>query len=466
VPADAILLEGKPVQVDQAALTGESLPVTLGPGSLALMSSALKQGHINAIVVSTGPRTFIGNAARMMAEVKHQGNLQKILLNITIILCAVSVVLCGAIFAKLMATPTDPNALLDGPNQSRFLQSLSVVVVILVASIPVAIEVVVTSTMAVGSHMMAEKKVIVARLSAIEELAGMTILCSDKTGTLTLNQLSLREPVLFAATSSDEMMFYAALASKRAGDLDAIDHCVHQNTKDIKLDARSPIHGDTPTVDKMSDLLSSFVEEDFTPFDPVSKRTEALVRCPDGTRIKVSKGAPQKVLALAHNKHEIGDAVNKAVDELSARGFRALGVAMCRVEPGAAGVVAEKWHVCGVISLFDPPRPDTKHTIEQAIANGIEVKMITGDHKKIAEETCRELGMGSNILRTDVLDDPAMTKEQRHKIILESHGGCDCVRCAALLVSVPPVAPACLVATKAPISLPPFSSFRLCRGDA
>jgi magnesium-transporting ATPase (P-type) len=159
IPADAILLEGRPVQVDQAALTGESLPATAGPGSLVMMSSALKQGHIRAIIVDTGKNTFIGRAAGMMASVQHQSNLHRILLQITIVLLIICIIACACIFARLMTSPDPPYAVWDGAGDSKFLRSLSVVVVILVASIPVAIEVVVTSTMAVGSHVMASKKV-------------------------------------------------------------------------------------------------------------------------------------------------------------------------------------------------------------------------------------------------------------------------------------------------------------------
>jgi magnesium-transporting ATPase (P-type) len=182
---------------------------------------------------------------------------------------------CAAIFARLMTYPAQSDSVEQGAG-SFALQCLSIVVVILVASIPVAIEVVVTSTMAVGSHVMASKKVIVARLSAIEELAGMTVLCSDKTGTLTLNKLSLREPVLLAAKDKDELTMYAALASKREGDLDAIDFCINN--------ALTP---------EAKAVIASYTELDHVPFDPVSKRTLSTIKKADGSLLKVSKGAPQ-----------------------------------------------------------------------------------------------------------------------------------------------------------------------------
>ena len=248
---------------------------------------------------------------------------------------------------------------------------------------------------------MAQKKVIVARLSAIEELAGMTVLCSDKTGTLTLNKLSLRDPILIGAADAGELMFYAALASMRKGDLDAIDTCIS---------AAVP--------EPWRSQLADHVEEDFTPFDPVAKRTEAVVLAPDGSRFKVSKGAPQVILRLCHNKAEIAAQVTASVDELAARGFRSLGVAVSRAPPEGE----PRWEYSGVLSLFDPPRPDSKATIADAVAYGVMVKMITGDHGKIAKETCRELGMGTTILNADILDDKTVPGDELDRVIMEAHG--------------------------------------------
>ena len=411
VPADAILLEGLPVLVDQAALTGESLPATAGPGSLVFMSSALKQGHIQAVVVATGKDSFMGNAARLMASVVHKGRLHHILLNITIVLCILCILACAAIFAKLMTAPEPPGAVTDGAGDSKGLKALAVVVVILVASIPVAIEVVVTSTMAVGSHVMSHHKVIVARLSAIEELAGMTVLCSDKTGTLTLNQLELREPLLVAATSRDDAVYYAALASKRTGNMDAIDKVIADAVKTLPP--------------ALVATLNAQREIETVPFDPVSKRTVVTLEGADGVRYKVAKGAPQVILRMAHNYATIRPIVEQQVNDLASRGFRALGVALAR------DAATERWEYMSVLSLFDPPRHDTAATIRAAIANGVDVKMVTGDQAAIAKETCRQLGMGTNILRTDVLDadmkglspsEAAARQSVIDHVIMEAHG--------------------------------------------
>ena len=344
VPADAMLLLGQQsMEVDQAALTGESLPVTIEPGEKLKMGSAIKRGEAKGVVVATGPNTFFGKAAGMIAGVVHQGRFQLILFRITLGLLALCLSMCAVIFIKLLVTPdTAAEAAATG---SKLMRSVSVVVVILVASIPIAIEVVCTSTLAVGSRRLAQKKVIVARLSAIEELAGMTILCSDKTGTLTLNKLSLRDPIIMGKMDVKSIVFYAALASKReVGNQDAIDFCI---TQAVPVEDRPRLH--------------SFKEVNFVPFNPTDKRTEATIRGPDGAVFRVTKGAPQVracngritfhlcvsttcplctprhqfcdatlqvILRLCHNKAELKSRVETAVQELADRGFRALGVAI------------------------------------------------------------------------------------------------------------------------------------------
>ena len=393
VPADATLLPGMQMQVDQSALTGESLPVNIHPGDKLKMGSAIKRGESKAVVVATGLNTFFGKAAGLIASVESHGRFQKILFNITLILLVLCLVIAAIIFVKLQFFTQ---------GSGTVMKNLSIVIVILVASIPIAIEVVCTSTLAVGSRRLAQKKVIIARLSAIEELAGMTILCSDKTGTLTLNQLALKEPVCMGDMDAKEIIFYGALCSKREeGNQDAIDQCITQAI---------------PKEDRPR--LAAFVEMDFVPFNPTDKRTEATVRAPDNSVFKVTKGAPQYILRMAHNKDALKERVDTAVQELADRGFRSLGIAISYTGVGEP----EHWEFQGVISLFDPPRPDTKHTIERAVENGIEVKMVTGDHLLIAKETCRELGMGSNILNTEVLNDPTHSVEQLDEIILNSHG--------------------------------------------
>ena len=262
VPADCKLREGKALEVDQAALTGESLPVTRGAGDTVFMGSVIRRGELEAVVCFTGGRTFFGRAAEMVnrAAGEQQGRFAKVMFQNTMLLFILSVSLCTVIFIEVYDSGLD------------FLESLSTVVVILVACIPIAMQIVSTTVMAVGGRSLAEKKAILARLSAIEELSGMDILCSDKTGTLTQNKLQLFDPVLIDPdVDANELVFLGALAAKRmASGADAIDTVI----------VASVAEKDRPRLDEYSEL-------EFTPFDPVLKRTEARVAGADGRELSL-----------------------------------------------------------------------------------------------------------------------------------------------------------------------------------
>jgi H+-transporting ATPase len=409
MPADSILLDGHgQLQMDQAALTGESLPVEKYPWEMLLMGSAVKRGEAFAMVADTGLNTFFGKAAGLIASVNATGHLQVVLLKVTVALLVVSVLLCAAIFARLMTYAPDAHLITDG-GHNRVMSALSVVIVILVASIPIAIEVVCTSTLAVGSHKMAAMKVIVARLSAIEQLASMSILCSDKTGTLTKNQLALNPPALndigASAALAERILFWAYLASKHdKGSQDAIDKCLGD-----ALEAQLPAQFAE---------LAAYKLEHFEPFNPTTKRTLAHLVAPDGAYLEVSKGAPHKIMDIAWNEAAIHKDANAKVQALADRGFRALGVAVNAAGRGRPA----KWEYLGALSLFDPPRDDTKATIEAARKFHIEVKMVTGDHTAIAKETCRQLGMGTNILNTTALGTVGGDQSVVDIVIRDSHG--------------------------------------------
>ena len=314
---------------------------------------------------STSTPDSAGRAAEMVnkAAAEQKGRFAKVMLQNTTILLTLSVTLCVVIFIKLYS---------EGIG---FLEALSTVVVILVACIPIAMQIVSTTVMAVGGRVLADKKAILARLSAIEELAGMDVLCSDKTGTLTQNKLKLYDPVLVDPTlkSASELVFIASLAAKRMSEgADAIDTVI----------ANSVAEADKPR-------WKEHVETDFTPFDPVIKRTEAIVKTPNGDVFKVTKGATKVVLEMCANKAECTDVVLGANLDLANRGFRSLGVAMTKAN-------SDEWIFKGVLSLFDPPRHDTKDTIETAYTMGVDVKMITGDQTAIAIETCKNISIGTH----------------------------------------------------------------------
>jgi H+-transporting ATPase len=365
VPADARLLDGDPVEVDESALTGESLPATRQPGDAVFSGSILRQGEIGALVYATGSETYFGKTAELVQDVETVSHFQRAVLKIGkfLILLALGMVALITVVSIIRGEP--------------FLTTLQFVLVLTVAAIPVAMPTVLSVTMAVGARLLAKKKAIVSRLVAIEELAGVDVLCSDKTGTLTQNKLTLGDPFAVDKVPVEQVIISAALAS-RADDNDTIDLAVLAGLNDKKA-----LHG--------------YNVVHFQPFDPVGKRTEATVKGTDGKSFKVTKGAPQVILALAGNARHVKPAVDKAVDEFAKRGFRSLGVA--RAEGTGA------WQFLGVLPLFDPPRKDAKATIAIAEEMGVKVKMVTGDAIAIAQETAKTLGMGTGILDAAGLGD-------------------------------------------------------------
>ena len=266
VPADARLLDGEPVEVDQSALTGESLPVTHGPGDDVYSGSIVRRGELDALVTATGPATYFGKTTRLVETTHTVSHFQRAVLKIGDYLIVVAVALVALI---LMV------ALFRGDNMVTTVQFA---LILTVAAIPVAMPTVLSVTMAVGSRVLAQKQAIVSRLAAVEELAGIDVLCSDKTGTLTENRLTLGEPFVLEAESPEQVILAGALAS-RAEDQDLIDLAVLGGLRD-------------------SHQLDGYQITRFQPFDPVHKRTEAAVKGPDGQVFKVSKGAPQVIQAL------------------------------------------------------------------------------------------------------------------------------------------------------------------------
>jgi H+-transporting ATPase len=383
VPADARLLAGDPVQVDQSALTGESLPVTTKPGGAVFSGSIIKRGEANAMVYATGTNTFFGKTAQLVQEATTVSHFQRAVLKIGDYLIVLAVGLVGVIVTVALFRH-DP-----------ILSTLEFALVLLVAAIPVAMPTVLSVTMAVGARLLAKKQAIVTKLSAIEELAGVDVLCSDKTGTLTQNKLTLGDPFTVNAVPADKVILWAALAS-RAEDKDTIDLAVIGGVKDDKA-------------------LKSYQVLHFVPFDPVHKRTEATVKGADGKQFFVAKGAPQVILKMSANAGDVKPAVEKAVNEFAGRGFRSLGVARADQQ--------NSWQFVGVLPMFDPPREQAKATIANAEHMGVKVKMVTGDQLAIAEETARQLGMGTNILDATVLRESKNLQSQQLAESIEKADG-------------------------------------------
>ncbi len=365
VPADGRVLEGDPIEVDQSALTGESLPTERKTGEAIFSGSIIRQGEINAIVYATGTNTYFGKTTQLVQEAHTVSHFQKAVLKIGNYLIILAMVLVAVIITVAIYRG-DPT-----------LNTLQFALVLTVAAIPVAMPTVLSVTMAVGAHQLAQKEAIVSKLVAIEELAGVDVCCADKTGTLTQNKLTLGDPFSVKDVSIEQVILNAALAS-RADSSDAIDSAVLGGLKN-------------------KDALKDYQVIHFHPFDPVYKRTEATVKTADGKTLKVTKGAPQVILELSANADQVKPAVEKTINEFAAHGFRSLGVARADGDG--------QWQFLGVLPLFDPPREDAKATIATARRMGVQIKMVTGDQIAIAKEIAKKLGLGEDILDASGLGD-------------------------------------------------------------
>jgi H+-transporting ATPase len=361
LPADVKLIDGDYLQIDESALTGESLPVEKHVSDLGYSGSIVRQGEMDALVVTTGMNTYFGKTAKMVEEAETRSHFQRAIVKIGDYLIALAVALVAVIFLVAVF------------RHEGMAQTLQFALVLTVAAIPAALPAVLSVTMAVGAVALAKKEAIVSRLVAIEEMAGMDVLCSDKTGTITKNELTVGDVMPFGRFTSDQTLVFAALAS-REEDKDPIDTAVIEK-------AAAPGKG-APTAER-------FKVTAFKPFDPVSKRTEATVKGPEGG-FKVTKGAPQVILALVADKEALGEKVDDGVNKFAAKGYRALGVATA----GDDGV----WSFAGLIALYDPPREDSAETIDTARKMGVQVRMVTGDHEAIAKEIAREVGLDTNIM--------------------------------------------------------------------
>ncbi|KAI8149681.1 plasma-membrane proton-efflux P-type ATPase [Fennellomyces sp. T-0311] len=394
IPADARLLglgvngeqSEAELQIDQSALTGESLPVTKTKGSTVYSSSIVKQGQQLAVVTKTGTQTFIGRAATLIAITAEQGHFQKVINKIANVLVVTTILLVGIVLAYQMLK-------YRGTPAGDWKVVVKNCLVLTVAAIPVGLPTVMSVTMAVGAKQLSKKKVIVKRLTAIEELASVSVLCSDKTGTLTLNELTFDEPYLAPGYTSDDILLYSYLAAE-PGANDPIEAAVRraaESTLDV-LQKREDSHS-----------VPGYKVTAFQPFNPVTKMTQAtILNLKTDEHFRVAKGAPQVIIELVGGND---DAVN-AVNALARRGLRALGVAKSLPSD------PEKFELIGMISLLDPPRVDSAETIKDCNDLGVEVKMITGDQHIIAKEVAGRMGMSRVILDANHLVDPTKSEDE------------------------------------------------------
>ncbi|RHY07955.1 hypothetical protein DYB36_001089 [Aphanomyces astaci] len=392
VPADCDLCDqgGNHILVDEAMFTGETFPSMLGAGDTVKMGSLVTQGDtVEGIVSATGSQTFLGLVhASMPATYKQEAGLfRPMLVEITLVFSALALVLVGVCGGSLLV------------HGHSICDSIGFSVLLFLLSIPLSSSQVVSSSLAVGSRHLAEAKVLVTHATAIERLAALSLLYVDKTGSLTRNKMELQDelPIFAPHTTREDVLVMAALAAKwKEPPKDAIDTLV-LNAIDLRP-------------------LDAYTLVNHRPLDNL-KRTESTVRRPPPTKsttngsgkndderddtcsrtFKVTKGAPHVLLSLCSNVDDaMREAVMSKVLELAMRGVRAIAVA--RTNPVTDGGISGGWVLLGLLTFVDPPRHDTKRTLELLHEHHVSVKMVTGDTRALAAESCRQLHLGPVVL--------------------------------------------------------------------
>ena len=357
IPADILLLQGS-LSVDQSALTGESLASEVEVGKKAYAGSIVQGGEGDGEVTATGAQTYFGKTAELVRTAKTASHLEGTILGIVRYLVALDVLLVGVVLAYSWI------------HSISFADSIPFALMLLIASVPVALPATFTLASALGARELASKGVLVSRLTAIEEAAAMDVLCSDKTGTITQNQLNVSALFPFSPHTEDDVLRLAAISSDESSQ-DSIDLAILQAARERNL-----LHGEPERIQ-------------FIPFDPLTKRTE-VIACVDGVKTRIIKGYPRMVAAMSYDAPD----PSSYVDALAKEGYRVIGI--------AAGS-EEKLEFVGLIGLYDPPRKDSKNLIENLRALGVRVIMITGDGRATARVIASEVGLGDSVYSADEL---------------------------------------------------------------
>jgi len=381
VPADAKVVSGE-LSVDQSILTGESLPVDVQQSGVIYSGSVVRRGEAKCVVVGTGANTYFGKTAELVKIAKPKSHQEQIMLTIVryMMFLGVGALAIVAVYAAVRGT--------------GILSILTFAVIFLMGAVPVALPAVLAIVQAVGATELARKDVLVTRLDSIEDAASVDVLCLDKTGTITQNQLSVGEVIPFASYTKKDVVLIAALASQQGKD--TIDTAVLEYARAAGINS------------------ASYEQISFIPFEPSTKRSEATIAYA-GKRFVAIKGAPQTVLSLCKGLDEATKAkTNEKVDELSLKGYRSLGVAKSAVDD------TDNIKLVGLLSLADPPRPDSKDMIEGAKKMGVKPIMLTGDNIAIAREIAGQVKIGTRIIRMEELRD--LNKAEQARAIGESDG--------------------------------------------
>ncbi len=349
VPADAKLLEGY-LDVDQSVLTGESISVERKNGEKVYSGSIIKKGESTAIVIATGAATYFGKTAELVQTASPKLHINEVVSGVLKWLLAIAISL---VVVSLIVW------IIRGFN---VISILPLLLVLLIAAIPVALPAMFTVSMALGSMDLVKKGIVVTRLSSIEDAASMDILCTDKTGTITQNRLTVASIIPLNGYSEDQIILYGAMASSDANN-DAIDSAFLEEYRTRGLPA--------------------YTVEKFIPFDPSTRRTESDAVL-DGRRLHIMKGAVKTIAALVNSKD-----AEKRMTDLAVKGYRTIAISLESAE--------KKGEIAGFVALYDPPRKDSRALISELKDLGISVKMLTGDSEEIAMETARNVGLGLSI---------------------------------------------------------------------
>ena len=357
MPADLKLIDADMLQVDESILTGEALPVQKQQGELAYSGSTVKKGEGIGIVIGTGYNTFYGRTARLVENAKPKSHLEAAIMDIVKYLVIGDIIVIAIMFAYGILEVHESIAIL-----------LPFLLVMFIASVPVALSAAFTVSMALGTEKLAKKSVLVTKLEAIEDTSNMNVICMDKTGTITKNEISVKE-IFSLKYKNNEVLEFASEAS-RADDNDPIDNAIINYVKPIGIKTGRQLN--------------------FMPFDPSSKRTEALV-ISGKKRYYVTKGAAHVIMGMCAMDKGLHSKLQAKVEKFASEGFRTLAIAI-RKSPQS------KWTFIGLLALYDIPRQDAKQLIDELNALGVSAKMITGDNIAVANEIAREVDLHGDII--------------------------------------------------------------------
>jgi H+-transporting ATPase len=362
VPADVKIIKGE-LEVDQSALTGESMAVEKKSNDALYSGSIVKRGEANAIITSTGAKTYFGRTTQLVQMARPKLHMEEVISNVVKWLLIIDVALIALAIAFSMFKGLD------------LLATLPLILLLLLAAIPVALPAMFTVTMALGSMELVKKGVLVTRLSASEDAATMDILGVDKTGTITRNKLSVAGVIPLNEFTEKDVILYGALASQEAN--------------------QDPIDLAFITIAKEKNLAdNSFIQENFVPFDPKTRRTEALVQ-KDNRKFRVMKGAVNVIAQACGLDDKETRELETRMNAFAIKGYRTLAIAKANDQ--------NRPEIVGLVALYDTPRPDSKQLIQELRDLGIQVKMLTGDSLPIAKEIAENVGLGENITKVSDL---------------------------------------------------------------